>query len=149
MIISLYNNKSEKIVVDKDITKVADLNANIKTSCSVVNPVFEFSGNELPAYNYIYCEQLGRYYYVNEIKSITGNVWEISCSCDVLMSYKTDFRKLTAIIARQEHNSNLYYNDGTFRCYQNPKKILKEFPNGFSNSPSFVLTVLGGTQPEE
>lgn len=56
----------------------------------VVSPtiIMEF-GNTAPAYNYAYITEFGRYYWINEITSVGGGLWEVSMSVDVLATYKT------------------------------------------------------------
>lgn len=143
----LQKNASEEIVFDKKLTNVSTVTATLKRETDIVNPTFLLRVNSLPNFNYITCSNLGRSYFVRNITSVTGGLWEIVCECDVLSSYKTQIRANKAIVRRQEKDWNLYYNDGSFRTYQNPHIITKSFPNGFSPSnPTFVLAVAGGAE---
>lgn len=56
----------------------------------IVSPtiVMDF-GNTAPAYNYAYITEFRRYYWINEITSIGGGLWEVSMNVDVLATYKT------------------------------------------------------------
>ena len=144
--LKLQQNKSEEIVLDKKVDDVTTESATLKRDTNIINPVFLLRVANLPTFNYISCSELERCYFVRSITSING-LWEISCECDVLSTYKDAIRANSAIIRRQENNWNLYYNDGSFRTYQNPHIITKSFPNGFNPSnPSFVLAVAGGAE---
>ena len=142
----LQQNTSEEIVVDKTLTNISTEQAILKRETDVVNPTFLLRLNELPDFNYISCLEMGRCYFVRNITSANG-MWEVACECDVLSTYKDQIRANSAIIRRQENEWNLYYNDGSFRTYQNPHIITKSFPNGFNPSvPTFVLAVAGGAE---
>lgn len=142
----LQKNASEEIVLDKQLTAVSTETATLKRDTNIINPTFLLRVATLPDFNYISCAETGRSYFVRGITSVSG-CWEVSCECDVLSTYKAQIRANSAIIKRQENNWNLYYNDGTFRTYQNPHIITKSFPSGFTPSdPSFVLAVAGGAE---
>lgn len=142
----LQQNASEEIVVDKTLTDISTEQAILKRDTNIINPTFLLRLNELPDFNYISCTEMGRSYFVRNITSASG-MWEISCECDVLSTYKYQIRANSAIIRRQENEWNLFYNDGSFRTYQNPHIITKSFPSGFDPStPTFVLAVAGGAE---
>lgn len=56
----------------------------------VLNPtvVMDF-GNTYPGYNYAYISEFGRYYWINEMTSMGGGLWNVSMSVDVLATYKS------------------------------------------------------------
>ena len=59
---------------------------------------------QLPLFNYVYIEQLNRYYYVNDIVSVKYKLWTISLSVDVLMSYKNALLSCSAFVDRNENS---------------------------------------------
>lgn len=145
--IKLQNNDSEPYRINKNLTDVEEEQATLKASCSITNPVFLLSLPNLPTFNYVTVEQFERSYFVQEIISVNNNIWEVRCAVDVLQSFKEEILNNTAIIKRQENDWNLFYNDSSFRCYQNPHIVLKEFPNGFTpDSSSYILAVAGGVE---
>ena len=144
--LTLYQNKSEEVVLDKTLVEVSTETGTLKRDTNIVNPTFLLRLTELPTFNYISCAETGRSYFVRSVTSVNG-LWEVSCECDVLSTYKEQIRANTAIIKRQENNWNLFYNDGSFRTYQNPHILTRSFPSGFNPSiPSFVLAVAGGAE---
>lgn len=144
--IILSQNKSEENLLDKELVEIGTELATLKRDTSIINPIFLLKLDNLPEFNYISCEEMGRKYFVRNITSVNG-LWEIGCECDVLSTYKVQIRENRAIIKRQENAWNLYYNDGSFRTYQNPRILTRTFPTGFNPSTStFVLAVAGGAE---
>lgn len=109
MRIYLYSNKSDKNVVAKNITKIAEVAGTFRGSVSLLDPVIELAGIDeyIDRINYIYIVEFGRYYYINSISSIRNGLWALNCHIDVLMSWKDQIKKLTAIVRRQENEYNL------------------------------------------
>lgn len=142
--ISLMRNNSDRNVVNKNVNNIMTVNGTLKDSTSIINPVIRIQCNlsSVTGCNYIYIPEFDRYYYVNDITSISNDIVEFSCHVDVLYTYSSQIRSNTAIVRRQENQWNLYLNDGTFRVYQDPKVVTKAFPSGF-NTQEFVLAVAG------
>lgn len=142
--ISFYINSSEKNKVDKTLTLITTLSGVLKESTSIIDPVIVIEGS-LSAFtgcNYMIIEEFGRSYFVNNIRSISNGLIEISAHVDVLSTYKNAIRRNRAIIRKQEHAWNLYLNDGSLRVYQDPEIIVKTFSSGFTTQ-EFVLAVAG------
>lgn len=144
--IGLYNNKSDKIVCDKSLTLLTTLSGSLKDDTSIIDPVIVIEANKtiISNLNYIKIDEFKRSYFVTGIKSIRNNLWELTCHVDVLSSFASEIRANEAIVKRQENKWNLYLNDDSFRCYQDPHIVTREFPQGFSTTnASFVLLVAG------
>lgn len=142
--IALQTNASEKNKLDKELTTIATVTGTLKTETSIIDPVILIVG-DLSNYigcNYMTISSFGRSYFVNNIRSIRTNLFEISAHVDVLSSFAKGIRSNSAIARRQENKWNLYLNDGTFKVYQNPNVLTKAFPSGFSTQ-EFVLAVAG------
>ena len=144
MDIKIYNNTSEKVKVGKTLTNVRDISGELKEACDIINPVIIISGENLSSYNYLYIPIFNRYYFITDIKVIRNNLWEISCHCDVLETYKNEIKKQKAIIARQENEYNLYLNDPEWKIYTNKQVLTRIFPNGFNDTGNYYMTVVGG-----
>ena len=144
MDIKIFNNTSEKVKVGKTLTNVRDISGELKEACDIINPVIIISGENLSSYNYLYIPVFNRYYFITDIKVIRNNLWEISCHCDVLETYKNEIKNQKAIVARQENKYNLYLNDPEWKVYTNKQVLTREFPSGFLDSGNYFLTVIGG-----
>ena len=84
----------------------------------------------------------GRYYHITGIRSIRAGLVEVSAHVDVLGTYATEIRELSAIIHRQENSWDLYFNDGILRTRQNPIVYTYPFTTGFSGN-SYVFACAG------
>lgn len=142
--IMLQVSASEKNKLDKDVTTIATITGVLKSETSILNPVILIEGDisHFTGCNYMDIPTFGRKYFVTNIRSIRNGLFEISARVDVLSTYAAQIRANTAIVHRQENRWNLYLNDGTFRVYQNPMVLTREFPYGFSTQ-EFVLAVAG------
>lgn len=145
MNIVLQRNNSEKNRLDKSITDITSLTGTLRDETSIIDPVIIIEG-DLSSYvncNYMTISDFNRSYFVNNIRSIRNDLFEITAHVDVLTTYKDQIRANNAIIARQEKKWNLYLNDGAFKTYQNPHIVTKAFSSGFTGQ-HFILTVAGG-----
>lgn len=144
--IILQTNKSDDTVLTKSLTTITTLSGVLKESTSIIDPVIiiEATQANIASLNYITIADFKRSYFVKGIKSIKSNLWELTCHCDVLSSFATEIKSNTAIVTRQESKWNLFLNDDSIKCYQNPHIVTREFPNGFfPNSPTYVLLIAG------
>lgn len=147
MDVTLYKNNSENNVIGKNLTYLSSITAVNKEIISVENPtiVLSYSG-DMNNVNYIYIEDFDRYYFVNEVRGLNGNMYQIACNVDVLESFKNDIKQLTAVIDKQENVAlaNKYFNDGSFNV--SCKEMLQtfNFPEGFNNNGEFILIACGG-----
>ena len=145
MTIKFYNNLSDKIVVDKNITQLgADVTGTLRENCSIIDPVIKVEGtvgSNITTCNYAYISEFARYYYITNIVCV-GKLFEVHMHVDVLMSFRGDIRSNNAVVSRQEKQYNLYLQDGVFKEQANPHYEIKQFPSGF-NSFNFILAVSG------
>lgn len=154
MQVTLYNTTSDRRRTNKDLTSMVATYSNVrlKDDTSIINPVFILSGVTNNQFNYLYCPYLHRYYFVENVKYLTGDMLEVSCHVDVLMSFKTDILKHNAYILRQEkkfYNSNQQKN-GIFYDSQYPIRsdtYINIIDVGeVCNTDAYYLTVNGGVQ---
>lgn len=148
--INLYQSSAEVNRVDKTdfLTGVGTLSGVLREECSIIAPSITFKQTTVPVFNYVYIAAFGRYYYVTGITSVSKDIWRMSLSCDVLMTWKNDIRALTAIIARQENSFNPLLLDSELPAQANQNITVTEFPAGGFNTAAaiaypFVLTVVG------
>lgn len=145
MTIKFYNNLSDKIVVDKNITQIGqDMSGTLRENCSIIDPVIKVEGivgSNITTCNYAYITEFARYYYITNIVCV-GKLFEVHMHVDVLMSYRGDIRTNSAVISRQEKQYNLYLQDGVFKTYSQPHYEIKQFGTGFTDF-QFVFCVAG------
>ena len=107
--IKLYQNKAEANRVDKTnyITLVKEVLGVLRESTSIIDFSVVLELDTFPNFNYVYIEIFNRYYFVSDIVSVNKNIWEVSLSCDVLMSYKDAINACTGFVDRNENTYNL------------------------------------------
>ena len=111
--INLYNNIAEQNRVDKTnyIQSVGTINGVLRDSTSITTLNISFETGNVPTFNYVYIPAFNRYYFVNDITAIRSNLWEMSLSVDVLMTYKDAILNCTAFVDRNEFSNRPYVID--------------------------------------
>lgn len=144
-LITLQTNNSEDIRIDKNISDIITLNGVLKEDTSIINPtiIIESNVSSLAICNYMTISSFGRSYFVTDIRSLKGNMVEVSGKVDVLTSFGAQLRACTGIVYKQENLWNTYLDDGTFKTYQNPNIQLKAFPGFFNGDLQYVFAVAG------
>ena len=147
MKISLYKNISENNVLTKNITNIkSDINVTLKENTSVIKPVFILSNDNIDlTTNYLYCENLGRYYYIDNITLLRGNLLSLECSVDVLMSFADDIKNADVLILNSESLANPYLASTVWRNDVRQNTEIRNFNNGFNDNPQFILITAGAT----
>lgn len=147
MDVTLYHNYSENNAINKSISSIDTLTAVCKGPVSVENPILiiDYASNDLSA-NYAYIADYGRYYYINNVTALTGGRLELNLSVDVLMSFSSAILTMPVIVDKQEQLSiaDKYFNDGSFLATQKEFVRIKEFPEGFNSSGTYILIACGG-----
>lgn len=144
--ITLYVNTSENNRLEKSISRLTTFSGDLRSECSIIDPIITFEENlsQFVGANYLYIPSFQRYYFIRNIRSIRSNLVEVTAHVDVLMSFASAIKANRAIIKRNANKWNLYLNDGSLKCYQNPMILTKAFPGGFTTQ-EFVLAVAGGS----
>lgn len=135
MRIVLYRNTAESTRVNKDdyIEELATIDGTFKTATDIINPVVIIEKSAVESFvedstgqeitdsnlndigvssvdllkcNYIYIEELERYYFVETITSVSPTLWSISAHVDVLNTYKGKIKIMNALVERNEFDFN-------------------------------------------
>lgn len=89
-------------LLEQKLVVVDDDNVDVKTN-SYDNIIIKTKRKILSA-NYIYIPEFSRYYFVDDIISVSSTLWQIECSVDVLMSFKDQLMELDVFCERNEFN---------------------------------------------
>lgn len=145
----LYENKSDNLVVDKTINqKGSALTLHFKDDSEVINPTIYISRNtNMINCNYIYIQDLHRYYYITKI-DLSTQCYIVHCHVDVLMSYRSMILKQKAVVRRNAENYNLYLPDDKLKTLAPSRQLTIPFTSGFLSGGgkvhSYILTLNGG-----
>ena len=164
MTIQLCNCSNDPRVINKSYTVIEVVTADPFGEMTITDPVLRLrrKGNELQGINYIYIPDWIRYYFVTNIKLLSGGIMEISCHIDVLNSFKNAILASNAICVRSERTdvgprlSNT--REGTFindtqrpvlpeaiQTYYEYDTTVFNLDTASSGSRNFVLNVAGGS----
>lgn len=145
MIINFYRTTDEKNKLSKRLTDKLSLQGVLKESTSIVNPVVTVELTEPPLYNYVEIPSFKRFYFIDEVESVRNNLWKITMSVDVLMSYSSEIKALNVITDASEVVNNSSYLDGDqwVRTVKDSTTIIN-FANGFNNDGEYILITAGG-----
>ncbi len=121
-----------------------DLNVIFKNDERKDIPTLELAFNEniYNNANYCYNTETGYYYYLSEPLLGACRMY-YDCECDLKMTYKNDILNLGCIIARQENEFNTYLVDDKAPVLNKRLVNTIKFPNGFSNTDSYILATTG------
>lgn len=146
MVITLYNNLSERNVIDKTLTNALSIEGTLRESVSVTAPVITIQGSiAIVGYNYCYIEDFYRYYFITNIQSIRNNLWALTLKVDVLMSFKNDIKNTPAIIDHTTDPKITNYMDSDiWQSLVKDKTDIINFPSGLSETGGYILITAGG-----
>lgn len=86
MKLKIYDNNSNTNVLIKNIELINELDFNLKSDNSILQPILILKNYTTG--NYCYIEEFKRYYYITDIKLLQGGLFELHLDIDVLMTYK-------------------------------------------------------------
>ena len=144
MNLTLYKNSSDNRCINKKITQVLSLSGNLKNESSVMNPTVIIETNIID-FNYLYIQEFKRYYYVDNITILRTNLIQVEASVDVLMSNKDVIKYLPCLVERVNDSEKIdEFIDTATDVERGETTEIKTFPQGFNDSPTFILCTLSG-----
>ena len=142
MNIKLYIYKQPKNSFIRSYSTLETLTGSMRDSLNVVDPVFLVQATtQYDRANAVYCEELGRYYFITGKEWIRTGLLAISCHVDVLMTYRTDILNNSGIISRNSNLFNGYLPDNRQKLFAYDKIQIKAFPT--NNTDTNVLITMG------
>lgn len=145
------NGKIGNIVKRENSTKSdfvsVDIVLNLKDSASIINPIVIVDTTvNAYEYNYLYIAQFSRFYFIRDCKWILG-VWELTCECDVLASWKTTILNTNKFVLR---SSSLFDTEIIDTLYPSKasaisKHEISERLTGWGGSGSYIISTISST----
>lgn len=147
MLVNFYSCSDDMRKVNKQLNAIKEsLECKIKDECSLEAPyllLHKSSLTNISRTNYCYIGDFGRYYYIKNINTLKGQLIEVSCICDVLMSFRNEIRALSGMILRQESITNPFIVDEKLPVRTN-RIISYKYVGDLGNSNGIALTVNAG-----
>ena len=145
-----YVSSAEKNKLDKTayLANALELEILLKENCGMLKPVLIISAN-VTNKNYVYIPLFSRYYFITSITRLDNHRLEVSCTVDVLMSFKEDIKKLNVIATRSSNKFNYYLRDNAVALQANTFPIVRRMSKGLFQSNlitvddyNYALTVI-------
>ena len=125
--INAYSTNSDNNHVEKVFTLRASLTGTLREPCSILKPEIVIERKTAPVnWTHVFILSFNsRWYYINNIVSVGQNMWQLSCSVDVLETYhgsrddETMLYGCTGIVARNEGASDPTLTDSALPIQNN------------------------------
>ena len=147
MEVKLYKCSDDTKKCGKALSTAETKTINARGETIVVeNPSFLVDYDEgLLLYNYCYIPKFKRYYFI-EWQGEVAHRLRFSCNVDVLESFKTELKKRTMYILRQEKLFNKWYPDNLVPESTQINYFNRSFDmvQGLDSNYSYYITVNGG-----
>lgn len=144
MELKLYAVNDGDNVINKTMTLKTTMEINLKRDVDIINPRLILIPN-LPTgfigINYAEIPDLNRFYFVDNITNISGTLWQLDLSCDVLETYKADILASKARLYRNMKPGDYF---DTALEYSHITTVAKYASNkGISDSETIIMTTVG------
>ena len=154
--LELYRCPSDERMISKTLhDKFEFKHITFKSDTSIINPVFivgAIKNTTEPMetvgwwrkFNYCYCSNLERYYFIRNIVFQKTGLVELQCDVDPLMSFKDDILSSTQLVTRQENRQQRYLPDNSLPLHSQVKTEISQFGDNIGgNSYTLLLQTSG------
>lgn len=147
---TFYSSSAEKNRLDKTtyLSNATEVDILLKENCGMLTPTLNITTNILNK-NYVYIPLFERYYFITNITRLDNKRVEITCKCDVLMSFKEDIANLKVIATRSSNKYNQYLIDKAIAIESDYFPIVRRISKGLFQSNTltednytYALTVI-------
>lgn len=144
--LSICKDKNNKI--GKTQIGSVTFEGTLKGETSIVSPTILIEGSDLTQFNYASIPAFHRKYFINDIKSMRTNLWEISLKCDVLESFKNEILALPAVVEKSQTQKiyDKFIDDGSYITDARPIYDIYDpidAVHSLETSSSFILITAG------
>lgn len=137
---TLYYNQSQENKLNKVLTNKGTRTILFLNSVDFLRPIITVK-TLLADTNYCYIESLGRYYFIENIRNLKNDLFELSLKCDVLMTYKNDIEQSKVIIT--ESSNEINSNNTDYVAEKNIDVNEIDLDNPFTESSDVLITIVG------
>lgn len=146
MTIILYSTTDEREKAHKILTTLDTVQGTARDKDQIGMEKTEFLLNTddmslIQNMNYMYVQELDRYYFVGERRNRVNGLWLVEGEVDPLTSLISQLENCEGVLKRNEKEIDYYVQDPHDVCYQNPHVVYKKFPNGFDGDKSSVILI--------
>lgn len=138
----IYDGKPNK--VNKTIQANEEYTGVLNAMFNILTPVVRLRTHTPVSFNYVYIEELNRYYFVSELTQ-DGDICTVHLNVDVLMTYKDKILDSVATLIKGEHVNK--YASNRENIYDLRPKLKKlDFPNTglFNDNDNIIMVTIKG-----
>lgn len=145
MEVQFFYNTSDDRLINKELIEGETLTGIPRDNVNIMNPIIRFESSDIMRYNYAYIPELQRYYKVSSIDIARNEIYDVTFSVDVLMSFRGHILQLPVIVDKQTDadNGDEYIDDGSLVMDNVMFTTVYDFPFGFNNTPEIILITAG------
>lgn len=145
MEVQFFYNVSDPRCINKTLIEGSTFEGQARDQISIMNPVVLFDTEDIIKYNYAYIPEFERYYSIDNIVAYRNNLYEVTMTVDVLMSFRRDILNCVAVVDKQamQENGDEYIDDGSLVTDNVMFTEVLEFEEGFNDSVEYILIVAG------
>lgn len=105
MKLKLYVTTSPNNAVTKQLSEEFELDGTLRDGeFNILNPVVRVARN-VSKYNYAFIPAFGRYYFIDNIRVASNEMFYVTFRCDVLMTYSEEIRALFGEMVAETNGS--------------------------------------------
>lgn len=145
MELHLYKIEDRNNTINKILGEYKTIHATFTQDFDVLEPTFIVNYNimskEWNDYNYIYCVETKRYYFIDSYRIIPNGIVYYNCSVDVLQTYKDTILNSSGLVSRNKNIGVESNNDSDETYERNVSKI--DIPINFGNEKIVLVASAG------
>lgn len=140
--LNLFNFSKRSNSTKRPSGSGSSVSALLKDATSIFNPTFTIDSKEIANYNYVKWDN--RYYYIDDVVHETNARESVSCSLDVLATYRSQIMSTRAFVAYSSSEYDVNIPDGRFSMDANASidsssaSIIGDIPAG-TNDGTYIL----------
>lgn len=146
MQIRIYTFSKRKNSTARPSAGGVEINVNLKRSTSVSEPVFLLQGDVEEYLLYNYAQFNDRFYFIKDVSIDNNNIVSISCTIDVLATYKTEIAGYTCYIERSASSYDVMVSDSAIsqsNVYETHSSTISTQLPYWSFQGTFLVRVVG------
>ena len=116
MTILFYSVSARKNELSKTLGTATSLTGTLREPVSLTDPEILIESATVPAYNYAYIADFGRYYFVRNVISVSNVIVEFILEVDAMASVKSQIGGSSEYVLRSASNYDGLISDTVYRC---------------------------------
>ncbi len=143
MVITTYNFSKDKKSTKIPTSGGTQHTVVLKENTSIDNPTFILTHDGVPTFDY--CQWIFGFYFVEDIKLQSKDVYEVNCKLDVLATYRNDILNSNQFVLRSASDYNINLVDDKMNPALNQTKTVYDKTINALSHGTYLVRVIGKT----